>query len=62
MITKSVRDERFKLMRESKKLQDIKFDDDLKDEKVKEIQKLQDEKYKKFKFYDDIIKEIEKQK
>ena len=62
MITKSVRYERFKLMRESKKLQDIKFDDDLKDEKVKEIQKLQDEKYKKFKFYDYIIKEIEKQK
>ena len=62
MIDKSVRDERFKLMRESKKLQDIKFDEKVSPEKAKKIVENQDKKYKKYKFYDNLIKEFEKQK
>jgi hypothetical protein len=57
-VKRSVREKRFKLLNESKLLQEALFDTE--PDKMKEAKKKQDDVYKKWKFYNNIIKEIEK--
>lgn len=53
---------RNKLGEESQKLKTMSLNHSLSFEKGTELQKVQDEKYQKFKFYNEIIKELNNEK
>lgn len=58
IVKREVREKRLKLLKESRALQNINLYNDLNLKKAVEILNLQDEKYKKYKFYDEIIKRL----
>ena len=61
MSTKNLRDERYKIYKESKTLQQAALDEDNRKKSYK-IKTKQNEVYKKWCFYDNFIKAVEKQK
>ena len=56
-MKREIRDRRKTLMKESIRLKSFRFDDGIKNRK--KIDELQDETFKKFKFYDGLIKAME---
>ena len=61
MSTKNLRDERYKIYKESKSLQQAALDEDNRKKSYK-IKIKQNEVYKKWCYYDNFIKAVEKQK
>ena len=57
-VKRSIREKRFKLLNESKLLQEALFDTE--PDKMKEAKKKQDDVYKKWLFYNNIIKANDK--
>ena len=57
-MKREIRDRRKALLKESVRLKSFRFDDDISNRE--EIDKQQDDLYKRFKFYDGIIKAMER--
>ncbi len=59
-MKKEIRDKRNKLKRNSIRLRALTWEENLPDETIKKIRKKQDDEYKKYKFYDNLIKANER--
>lgn len=58
ILKRNIRDKRLKLLKESKALRKVNSDNDLDIDKSIKIITLQNEKYKQYKFYDELIKRL----
>lgn len=62
MSTKKLRDERYKLYKKSILLQETSKEEKISQKRTFELNRIQNEIYKKWKFYDNFIKAVEKTK
>lgn len=62
MSTKKLRDERYELYKKSRLLQETSKEEKVPQKRTFELNKMQNEIYKKWNFYDKFIKAVEKNK